>query len=168
MLVFIALLVVVLLIVDQSSKSFFRDVFQHEGVWMPVIPGILNFMYVENRGAAFGLFAGHQEIFVIIAALVVIASLIFLALYRHVSWIQATSIGLVIAGAIGNLIDRLLYGFVTDFIALAFIQFPVFNIADIAITLGCILFTLSILHDESLDGREAPDLALENETVHNG
>lgn len=113
---------------------------------------MLSFTYVENRGAAFGMMTGKQ-IFLIVVTIVALIYLIY-KYYKDVrkskdKLLKAGFI-LIISGAIGNLIDRIFLGYVIDFIKLEFIDFPVFNFADIYVSIGCIIISFYILfkHEE--------------------
>ena len=110
-----------------------------------VIPGILNFELVYNEGAAFGLGEGYTLVFVTLAVIMVMASLIYLLRAPLVSSWEVVGLALVCGGAVGNAIDRVAHGVVTDFIATAFIDFPVFNIADIGVTCGVALIFIAVI-----------------------
>ena len=110
---------------------------------VPVLGEYIRFTYVENRGAAFGLFQ-EQTTFFIVVGVVVIA--VIVASYRYLpepSWLLNFCLGLQMGGAIGNLIDRVRVGYVVDFIDLTF--WPVFNIADSAICVGVAGLAFSVL-----------------------
>ncbi len=113
-----------------------------------VVEGYLRFSYVENRGAAFGLFQ-EQTTFFIVVGLIVIG--VILASYRYMpepSWLLNLCLGLQMGGAVGNLIDRVRVGYVVDFIELTYKDvtiWPVFNIADSAICVGVAGLALSVL-----------------------
>lgn len=110
------------------------------GVWRTaMLPGILRFEFVANTGAAFSLGEGHGLAFVVLAAVVCVACAVYLFRAPAVSRLEVVGMGMVVGGAVGNAIDRVLYGFVVDFIATEFIGFPVFNIADIGITCGVVI-----------------------------
>ncbi|MBW2466460.1 MAG: lipoprotein signal peptidase [Deltaproteobacteria bacterium] len=144
----IAALVVV---IDQLSKLWIMTSFTlHEQ--LTVIPGLFNLVYVTNTGAAFGFLAGDKsglrQIFFIGVAIVALG-VIFYA-YGHLKKqgkIFVYSLGLIGGGAIGNLIDRLRFGSVVDFLDfyLGNYHWPAFNAADSAITLGVALFLLGTL-----------------------
>jgi len=120
---------------DQITKALVRTSFS-PGEFAPFIDGVLFLTYVRNTGAAFGLLPGRQPVFIAISLVV----LLFVAAYwrrsRPAAWPVVIALGLVSGGAVGNLIDRAFLGKVTDFLAFAFIDFPVFNIADAAIIAG--------------------------------
>jgi signal peptidase II len=137
------LLVVVLLtlIIDQSSKAIIKYMLA-EGQSIPILPFVFHLTYIRNPGAAFGLFA-DQTIFFIIATLFVITLVMVVARRIPESrWLLKLSLGLILGGAVGNLLDRLRYGLVVDF--LDFRVWPVFNLADSAIVLGACLLVLEV------------------------
>ncbi len=137
------ILAVILTAVDQLSKEWIVKVTEGvEGRGFPVIKGLINFTYVKNDGASMGLFGG-QRIFLIIVTLVVFA----LGIWYYVKnrpentlFIAATS--LIASGAVGNLIDRIAFSYVRDFIDLDFVEFYIFNFADCAICVGAGLLIL--------------------------
>ena len=113
----------------------------------PVIPGILSFTYLENRGAGFGILQGARWFFIAVTIATLIAIAYYYIKLPKKKPFNVVRAGLVIiaAGAIGNGIDRLLNGFVVDFLHLRFINFPVFNIADIYVTVGAVLLAVLAL-----------------------
>lgn len=100
---------------------------------------LVDIMYVQNRGAAFSLLSGKVSLLSVISIAFCIAAVVYWIKKKPSHPVMQTSITLMFAGALGNAIDRLAYGFVVDFIRVTFIDFPVFNIADIAITVGAAL-----------------------------
>lgn len=124
------------LVVDQLTKAWVRDALVAGAFPMAVIPGVIEFDFVANTGVSFGLAAGFGSAFVLLAVVVVAAVAIYLTRARLVSRWEVVGLGMLAGGAIGNAIDRALLGYVTDFIATVFIDFPVFNVADIGITVG--------------------------------
>ncbi|MFP5528484.1 signal peptidase II [Peptococcus simiae] len=131
---------------DQVTKWVIRQNLAL-GESIPVIPSIMSLTYIENPGAAFGILAGNRLLFIVLT----LALLTLLVLYQfHAvksSRLLDGATALIIAGAFGNLIDRLVKGQVTDFFDFHF--FPIFNIADIAVTCGVGLMVVYILKDES-------------------
>ena len=105
------------------------------------IPGIINFTHIKNNGAAFGMLNEARWVFLLISAAAIIALPFLLYKYRRVHFLFGFSLSLIIGGAIGNMIDRLFAegGFVTDFIELAFMEFAIFNVADIFVCVGAFL-----------------------------
>ena len=108
-----------------------------------VIPHILGFSYVENKGAAFGILQGQRWFFLVVTAVVMIAILallLFGSFRKHLLFnISAT---LILAGGVGNFIDRAIHGYVVDFIKVLFFEFPVFNVADCYVVVGSILLLI--------------------------
>lgn len=111
-----------------------------------LIDKVLRLTYVENTGAAWGILSGKQYIFYILTTILVLALIIIYAATPSDKKYRFFKITLVVlfAGAIGNFIDRLLYGYVKDFIDFCLINFPVFNVADICITVSMILLILAV------------------------
>ena len=131
-------LVIILLIgIDQLIKNWALNVLRYKGA-ISVIENVFNLTYVENRGAAFGLFQNNQIIFIVVALIASIVGLYALHSKKINSKICKTSIMLIIAGALGNLIDRIRLDFV-------FIWNYVFNLADCFIVVGTILLCLYVL-----------------------
>lgn len=131
--------------VDQITKAVVRATLGSGIIGVQLIPGIIGFEYVENTGVAFGLASGYGAAFVVLAVAVVIASAAYLWRAPLLSKLEVAGIGMVVGGAVGNALDRAVHGFVTDFIATEFINFPVFNVADIGITVGVVLAFIGFL-----------------------
>ncbi len=102
------------------------------------IKGVVQFNYAENKGMAFSMFGGARWVFVVLTTVVCVGALIMMFKNKFPSLWAYWSIGVIVAGGIGNLIDRVLYGYVVDFIEPTFVNFAIFNIADSAVTLGTI------------------------------
>ncbi|MCL2852353.1 MAG: signal peptidase II [Defluviitaleaceae bacterium] len=147
--IFVALLV----IMDQATKLAAVNYLQPVGN-IPLIPGVFHLTYATNTGAAFGLFQGGRWFFVALTV-AVIASLVYyfvkLPNSREYSWVRLTLI-LICGGALGNFIDRLLKGYVVDFLHVTFIRFPIFNLADIFLVMGTLILSallLFVIKDEA-------------------
>ncbi len=112
---------------------------------VPVIEGILHFKYCENTGAAFSLFQGKADVLGIVSAVVIIAFIVGLIIEKPKSNLLLCAMTLLIAGGTGNVIDRFMRGFVVDFIEFKFMTFPIFNVADIYVTIGAGLLILYII-----------------------
>ncbi len=134
-----AALFVLFLVLDQASKIFVRNLVRHGFIAAEFIPGILEFRFAMNTGAAFSLGEGFGFIFILLAIAVVVFTVVYLYRAPLVSKLEVIGLGMVAGGAVGNAIDRTLFGFVTDFICTQFIDFPIFNIADIGITCGAVI-----------------------------
>ena len=116
--------------------------------------GPVNLTLVHNTGAAFGIGEGSTYVFIAIAACIVTLIVAWLAGVKWHSKLEVFSLALVAAGGVGNLIDRVQWGYVVDFIEFTFIDFPVFNVADVCVTCGVALFIIAILFfmDLSFEG----------------
>ena len=133
---------------DQITKLIVMNTMQL-GQVIPVIPPVLDLHYITNRGVAFGLFSRLGDLFAVVA--IVIMSVIFWyyrSLRRRRLWLR-TALGLQLGGALGNLLDRLRYGSVVDFVefhidAINF-HYPVFNVADSAIVVGVGILLATLL-----------------------
>jgi signal peptidase II len=150
-------IVVGVVVVDQLVKGWARDVLV-EGVRSTLVPGIMDLELVYNTGAAFSLGEGARWLFVAIAVCVVAACLVVVLKGEGMPTVIVASLGCVAGGGVGNLVDRVLYGRVTDFLATSFIDFPVFNVADIAVTCGvAVAFVAFLVWDRALSRRSADE-----------
>jgi len=112
-----------------------------------VLEGILDFTFVENRGAAFGMFSGARWIFIIMTIVVIVVLCYYfwkMPKTKEYHWLRVAFV-LLFSGAIGNFYDRLVRGYVVDFLEVTFFDYPVFNLADIYVVLGTLLFVLLII-----------------------
>lgn len=133
--------------IDQLVKYFVEV--NLLGKSIKVIDNILNFSYVQNTGAAWGIFSENSWILLISVPIFII--LIGIYVYKtHKGRIELALGAIIVGGAIGNYIDRLFRGYVVDYID--FHIWPVFNFADICIVLGCILFIISVFRKEKQYG----------------
>jgi signal peptidase II len=135
----------IVLIVDRLTKYFlFRNLAEGESI--KVVPGLFHITLVLNTGAAFGLFKGRSIFFTV--STIVVISLICLYMWRGgcKDILTLTALGLTLGGAAGNLIDRVLFGYVIDF--LDFRIWPVFNIADASITIGAFILAIRLVLDK--------------------
>lgn len=131
-------------ILDQASKLGMTWLLNRlpDGV---INAGIFRLHLVYNQGAAFGILKGHQEVFVAVAVITVAAAVSYLY-YLKPDYYMQIIVGMIAGGAAGNLLDRLIYGYVVDFIDFGW--WPVFNLADSAIVIGACWLGLSILRPE--------------------
>lgn len=136
-----ALIAVVVVALDQWSKALTRAHIE-VGERLGFIPGVLDLTHVHNRGAAFGMLQGYAVQLAIVAIVVVLALAFVVIARRKTTIVEVIAFGLIVGGAIGNLIDRVSQGYVTDMIMTTFIDFPVFNVADSAVTVGTVLFVI--------------------------
>ena len=150
--------IALILIVDQLTKVWVvahLPLYEPRDLWQWLAP-ILSFTYVKNTGVAFGLFQGLGRAFALLPALVVVAVVAFRrSLPVDDLWVHL-SLGLVVGGALGNIIDRLLRGYVVDFLDVNFRplqSWPVFNVADSAVVVGVAILLLDTFLTET---EEAP------------
>ncbi len=147
----ILLLALAIVLIDQLSK-FYIQAHMMPNMSIPVIQDVFHITYILNPGAAFGLFEHQTIIFVIIAILMIAAVIYFYPQIPRQYRLLRFGIGLMVGGAIGNVIDRIKTGYVVDFFD--FRIWPIFNVADMGIVcgVGCIIFTILYLYKE--DGRQ--------------
>ena len=143
---------------DQLTKHLIATAFAPAQT-LPLLPPILHLTYVQNTGAAFGLFKGQQLLFVLLSVGVIIWMARRLLRPSSDGSLALASCGLILGGAAGNLIDRVWLGYVVDFIDLR--VWPVFNIADSAITIGN-----GLLQWHSLRQRHSPREDHDESTKH--
>ena len=133
-----------MVILDQLSKHWIRSMLA-PGETAPFIPGLLQLHLVHNTGAAFSLFTGATPILGILSLVVAVGVAIWIWREpRHDLW-MGLALGFLLGGTIGNGIDRLRLGHVTDFLELMPIQFAIFNWADVAINLAVLCFVIDAL-----------------------
>lgn len=136
-------LLILLVTFDQITKHFaLRLQFENSIV---VIKNVFALTFVKNHGAAFGILQKQRWLFILIAsvAIFIITRYIIMMPKDSSSVLKKLSMILICSGALGNLIDRLINGYVVDFLELSFINFPVFNFADVYLTIGVALLILS-------------------------
>ncbi len=124
-----------IVIADRITKAALCRA-MHEGQSIPILPKIFHLTLVFNKGIAFGLFGGKAFVFVAAGAAIIAAMAAYAARTKARDALTGISFGLIIGGALGNLVDRMRFGYVIDF--LDFRVWPVFNIADSSITIGAI------------------------------
>ncbi|MDE7321064.1 MAG: signal peptidase II [Lachnospiraceae bacterium] len=158
----IAMLTLLLIFFDQATKGLAVRFLKGQEPFV-IWDGVFELRYLENRGAAFGMLQGHQAFFLFTGLLVFAAALYF---FRHVSadrkFFPIRMIAVfILAGALGNMIDRLRLSYVVDFFYFRLIDFPIFNVADIYVSVGTAVLAVLILFyykDEELnhllDGRK--------------
>lgn len=147
----VTLIIVLLIALDQISKLLVLNKLA-DGTVVDIIPGFFRLLYVENRGAAFGILQEGRPLFIVIT-LAVIAFLLYGIYFKRddVKGMLRVALVLILAGAVGNFIDRLRLHFVVDFLSFRFFghDFAVFNLADSMIVVGTILLMLHVfLGDE--------------------
>lgn len=132
---------------DQLSKNWIVRQFEPGESW-PLITGILHLTYVRNPGAAFGLLAFRSSFFIIISLLMIFLIIYGERFFPHNTFSLRLAMSLLLGGAVGNLIDRMRYGYVIDF--LDFHIWPVFNVADIALVAGVFFLIYGLSRNQFL------------------
>lgn len=138
---------------DQISKYFVLELLRDKGS-VTVIPHVLDFTYVENRGAAFGILQNHRWVFMVVSVIAIALILFYIGKFKPQDKLTVISLALIASGGVGNMIDRVFRGFVVDFIEATFVQFYVFNIADACVTVGCVLLIVSMIVAEIRERKE--------------
>ena len=138
--------ILILILIDQFTKYLAQVYLRgaEDKVW---IPRVFRLHYLENRGAAFGLFQDRQVFFMLGALLIFFIVLYFYAKIPHQKryYLMRAYAVLIVAGALGNMMDRLRLDYVVDFFYFSLIDFPIFNVADCYVVIGCALFAFSLL-----------------------
>lgn len=139
----------VLIVADYITKLWAERVLTKISS-IPLIENVFHLTYVENRGIAFGMFSGGRVVF--IAVSIIVMAVLLIIVFKtpkdtRTVWLKGGA-SLVIAGAIGNLIERLVKGYVVDFFDFRLINFPVFNVADIAVCVGVVMLLIHFLFAE--------------------
>lgn len=143
----VLILTAAIIALDQFTKYLVRANFS-VGETLPVIRNVFHLTYIQNRGAAFSMFQDNRVMTVAFPIIAMIACAVLLVwLVRGKEKLLSVAVALIIAGGVGNIIDRIVNGYVTDF--LDFRVFPVFNVADMAVTCGC---ALAIIYIVFIDG----------------
>lgn len=138
--------IAVLTFIDQLIKWFVEARLPQAGEFVAV-KGFLSFDYVKNTGAAFGSFSNSTTLLSAITAVVLLAGIVAIIMKKIKGKYLLTVSVMIIAGGLGNLIDRIVKGYVVDFIEVRFIDFPVFNFADILVTCGAFMLIGYLIYD---------------------
>ena len=138
--------VLLLVLLDQRAKALAAAELQGGPVRV-LIPGVLSLGYVENRGMAFGMLQGGRVLFVILTVIILI---VLAAAYHAIPekkrfWPLSLGVLFIMAGALGNFIDRLRLGYVIDYFQLEFMDFPLFNLADCFLTWTAVIIALLVV-----------------------
>ncbi|MBQ7351643.1 MAG: signal peptidase II [Clostridia bacterium] len=134
--IILAIIVVVGFVIDLITKLIFARALSN-GEVLVIIPKLLEFRYVENTGAAYGMLSGKTWLLIVITLIFIIGFGIYDFFNHANNWWYLFGMGMILSGAVGNFVDRIFLGFVRDFIDLKIFNF-VFNIADALITFGII------------------------------
>ncbi len=139
---------IALVIIDQVTKYIAVENLRGKPS-VVIIDGILSFTYVENKGAAFGIFSNSRFFLLVITVILIVVILYAFFNSKEIfeSKFSKPLLMLILSGAIGNMIDRFFLGYVVDFIHATFINFPVFNVADMCVVCGSVLLMVVSLKD---------------------
>ena len=152
---FYAILAAALVVIDQVVKFIIRANIDL-GASVPFLPHVMDLTYVQNTGAAFSILRQHTWLLTLTSAVVVIVMCVLIVRGFFTNALGRWSAALVLAGGMGNLIDRAVFGFVTDMFKTTFMDFAVFNVADCCITIGVPLLFLYVMlyvgRDEKKEG----------------
>jgi len=124
-----------IVVIDQVTKVAVRAEMSPPGTTVSIVGDVLQLTYVRNLGASFGMMPGYRPLFIAVSVCVLVAIAAFVVRRRPERPWVVVALGLVAGGALGNLIDRTVFGWVTDFIRIPF-DFPVFNVADSSVVVG--------------------------------
>ncbi len=144
-----ALIAIAVVLLDQISKHFVCVYLKPVGS-VSLIDGILNFTYVENTGAAFGILSDNRAVFMIMSVLIIAVLSYITVKFQGQSKLFDVCLGLIVGGGVGNMVDRAFLGYVIDFVDFCAFDFWkwVFNIADSAVVVGCILAIIFVIFDK--------------------
>lgn len=151
--VFSLITIALLVSVDQLIKIIIDLWLKPMGAFV-LAPNVVSFTYVENRGVAFGMLQNQHWFFITVTALVIAFGFYCLLADKIKSTFILSSAILVMAGGIGNLIDRVFRGYVIDFIEPLFVNFAVFNFADILVSIGACMLIVWLLYDAVRDSAQ--------------
>ncbi|MGN0961726.1 MAG: signal peptidase II [Christensenellales bacterium] len=152
-------IIVVGVVIDLITKIIFANILLNGEIVL--IPSLLKFTYVENTGAAYGMFGGRTWILILISIVFIIGFLLY-DIFNHSNngW-YICGVGLILSGAFGNLVDRIFLGYVRDFINIKYFNF-VFNFADMFITFGIICFAIYLIISMVKDAKEKKGKSKDN------
>lgn len=140
----IFIIILVGIVLDLLSKHLFANYFENNSEDIVLISNFLIFTFVKNTGAAYGMFGDSTVMLAIVSIVFIVAFIVYDIFNHNNSWWYIFGIGLIISGAIGNLVDRIFLGYVRDFVSIRLFSF-VFNLADLFITVGVICFVIYLI-----------------------
>lgn len=148
--IFCSIMIILIVAFDQITK-YFASLKLADGSVAKFIPGVVQFKYAENTGMAFSMLSGARLVFIALTVVVCVGVFYYLFSNRCKSLWLYWSLGVILSGGIGNLIDRIRFGYVVDFIEPTFVNFAIFNIADCAVTCGAVVLVGYLLYDAFKD-----------------
>ncbi len=151
------IITIAVIIIDQLTKVVVRNGMAI-GDTIEFIPWFINFTHIENEGAAWGMFSEHRWVFMLLSSVAIVGMTVFLCKCYKRSRLLNIGIAMVLGGGIGNMIDRVAFGKVTDFLRFTFIDFPVFNAADSFVCIGAAVIAIYVIFFElKNDGKSADE-----------
>lgn len=148
--IFCSIMIILIIAFDQITK-YFASLKLADGSVAKFIPGVVQFKYAENTGMAFSMLSGARWVFIALTVVVCVGVFYYLFSNKCKSLWLYWSLGVILSGGIGNLIDRIRFGYVVDFIEPTFVNFAIFNIADCAVTCGAVVLVGYLLYDAFKD-----------------
>lgn len=142
-----AVITAVAVLLDQISKSIVVNGLPLYGE-ARFIPGVLSFYHTRNTGAAFSMLSDRRWVFMLLSCVAIVAITVMLYFWRSRHVLLTVSLSMILGGGIGNMIERIVNGYVTDFFRVDFVDFAVFNVADSFITVGAVLLGVYIIFFE--------------------
>ena len=151
------LLMIVMIIIFDRVTKYFAVKNLYGGNIVNFIPGVVQFRYAENTGMAFSMLSGARWIFILVTVVACVGVFYYMLSNRCKSLWLYWSLGVVVSGGIGNLVDRVMQGYVVDFIEPTFVDFAVFNIADCAVTCGAVSLVIYLVFDIIKDAKKSKE-----------
>lgn len=143
-------------ILDRITKAYF-DSALGLGQSAEAVPGLFCWTLVHNTGGAWGMLSDATFALGVFSLIVSLVLAIFAIRWNEgATWVETTALALVVAGGFGNAVDRFALGYVVDFINVSFIDFPVFNVADIGVTVGMVVFFVALLVRTLIEAKRKP------------
>lgn len=129
------------------------------GQKIPLVSGVIQLTSIRNRGAAFGILQNQRLFFIVVTAIVLIGIIVYLRKIYRKQKLLAYALALIFGGALGNFVDRALHGEVVDMLEFTFINYPVFNMADVFIMTGVIMFVIDTFRATRADKTSSQSLS---------
>ncbi len=157
---------VLAVVIDQVTK-YFAVTRLKSVVTIPIIEDALHLTYVENRGASFGMLKDHRWVFMVTSTVMIVGIIVFLLWQKKIPPLMGLSLGMILGGGIGNMIDRVMLGYVVDFIDFRLINFAVFNGADSFITVGAVILFIVVMRMDidTKKAKPAKEIEENNENI---
>ena len=124
---------------------------------VPIIEDVLHLTYLENTGAAFGILKDNRWVFLVISTVAIAGIIFYFIKFMPQNKLFQLSLAFILGGGIGNMIDRILLGYVVDFIDFRLINFAIFNVADSFVCIGAALMFIYVLFVESKENKKSED-----------